>query len=157
MWESLEQTGWVGIIAHSAILYSAISVIHYFSLLFSVGTVLLVDLRILGLADRRQTLAQLSEQVLPWTWVGFAFATISGFLLFTTGAGEFAPDRVFQIKLVLIVIAFMLTIIVQRGIRQWNQLPAVPASAKLIAFLSLVLWLGTILAGVDVAYISGIG
>ena len=49
------------------------------------------------------------------------------------------------------------TVIVHRGQRKWNQLPAIPLGVKVIAALSLLLWLGAILAGVDIAALSGLG
>ena len=157
MWESLEQVGWVKFLATTAWLYSSVSVIHYFTLLFFIGTIVLVDLRILGLAGRGQTISLLADQLLPWTWIGFTLAMISGFLLFATDAGDYAPDRVFQAKMLVILMALIFTVIVHRGQRKWNQLPAVPAGVKVIAAVSLLLWLGAILAGVDIAALSGLG
>ena len=49
MWESLEQVGWVKVLATTGWLYSSVSVIHYFTLFFFIGTIVLVDLRILRL------------------------------------------------------------------------------------------------------------
>jgi hypothetical protein len=46
---------------------------------------------------------------------------------------------------------------VQRGVAQWAQLPSIPASAKVLASISLLLWIGSILAGVEIAAISGLG
>jgi hypothetical protein len=157
MWESLEHVGWVTVLANTGWMYATVSVVHYFTLLFFIGTIALVDLRILGVADRNQTLSLLADQLLPWTWIGFALAMISGFLLFTTDAGDYAPDHVFQAKMLVILLAVVFTVVVQVGLRKWNQLPAVPASAKVIAALSLILWLGAILAGVDIAALSGLG
>jgi hypothetical protein len=157
MWESLEHVGWVTVLASTGWLYSAVSVVHYFTLLFFIGTIVLVDLRILGIADRNHTISLLADQLLPWTWIGFALAMISGFLLFTTDAGDYAPDRVFQVKMLVILLAAVFTAAVQMGHRKWNQLPDVPASAKVIAAVSLLLWIGAILAGVDIAALSGLG
>ena len=157
MWESLEQVGWVKVLATTAWLYSSVSVIHYFTLLFFIGTIVLVDLRILGLAGRGQTISLLADQLLPWTWIGFTLAMISGFLLFATDAGDYAPDRVFQAKMLVILFALIFTVIVHRGQRKWNELPAIPTSVKVVAALSLLLWLGAILAGVDIAALSGLG
>jgi len=157
MWESLEHVGWVTVLANTGWMYVTVSVVHYFTLLFFIGTIVLVDLRILGIADRNQTISLLADQLLPWTWIGFALAMISGFLLFTTDAGDYAPDHVFQAKMLVILLAVVFTVVVQRGLRKWNQLPAVPASAKVIAAVSLMLWLGAILAGVDIAALSGLG
>jgi len=157
MWESLEHVGWVTVIGTTGWLYATVSVIHYFTLLFFVGTIVLVDLRILGVADRRQAIALLADQLLPWTWIGFALAMISGFVLFTTDAGDYAPDHVFQSKMLVILLAIVFTVLVHRGVGKWTQLPAVPTGAKIIALVSLLLWLGAILAGVDIAALSGLG
>jgi hypothetical protein len=157
VWESLEQVGWVKVLATTGWLYSSVSVIHYFTLFFFIGTIVLVDLRILGLAGRGQTISLLAEQLLPWTWIGFTLAVISGFLLFTTDAGDYAPDHVFQAKMLVILLALIFTVIVHRGQRKWNLLPAIPLGVKVIAALSLLLWLGAILAGVDIAALSGLG
>jgi hypothetical protein len=59
--------------------------------------------------------------------------------------------------MLVILLAVVFTVVVQVGLRKWNQLPAVPASAKVIAAVSLILWLGAILAGVDIAALSGLG
>jgi hypothetical protein len=157
VWESLEQVGWVKVLGTTGWLYSSVSVVHYFTLFFFIGTIALVDLRILGLAGRGQTISLLADQLLPWTWIGFTLAMISGFLLFTTDAGDYAPDHVFQAKMIVILLALIFTVIVHRGQRKWNQLPAVPLGVKVIAALSLLLWLGAILAGVDIAALSGLG
>lgn len=157
MWESLEQVGWVKVLGTTGWLYSSVSVIHYFTLFFFIGTIVLVDLRILGLAGRGQTISLLADQLLPWTWIGFTLAMISGFLLFTTDAGDYAPDHVFQAKMLVILVALIFTVIVHRGQRRWNQLAEIPLGVKVIAALSLLLWLGAILAGVDIAALSGLG
>ncbi len=157
MWESLEQVGWVKVLGTTGWLYSSVSVVHYFTLFFFIGTIVLVDLRILGLAGCGQTISLLADQLLPWTWIGFTLAMISGFLLFTTDAGDYAPDHVFQAKMIVILLALIFTVVVHRGQRKWNQLPAVPLGVKVIAALSLLLWLGAILAGVDIAALSGLG
>ena len=82
---------------------------------------------------------------------------VSGFLLFSTDAGDYAPDHVFQAKMIVIFFAVIFTVIVHRGQRKWNQLPEVPPGVKIIAAVSLLLWIGSILAGVDIAALSGLG
>jgi hypothetical protein len=157
MWESLQQSGWVTLVSDTGWLYAAVSIVHYFTLFVFVGTIALLDLRILGVADRQQTIAQLAEQILPWNWIVFGFAIVSGFVLFATDAVNYVPVGLFQLKLVVIVMAVLATIVVQRGLRTWDQAPVVPAGAKIIALVSLALWIGAILAAVDISYISGVG
>jgi uncharacterized membrane protein YbaN (DUF454 family) len=49
------------------------------------------------------------------------------------------------------------TLAVQWNVPKWDRLPAMPAAAKTVALLSLLLWIGAILAGVEVPALSGIG
>jgi hypothetical protein len=77
--------------------------------------------------------------------------------MFTTDAGDYLPDTVFRVKMATILLAVIFTIVVQRGVAQWAQLPSIPASAKVLASISLLLWIGSILAGVEIAAISGLG
>jgi hypothetical protein len=138
-------------------LYSSIAVIHYFTLLVMVGTAVLVNLRVLGLAATRQPVAQVGRQIYPWTWSAFSLAVLSGFLMFTTDAGDYLPDTVFRVKITTVLLAVIFTALVQRGIPRWTQLPAPPPAAKVLASISLLLWIGSILAGVEIAAISGLG
>jgi hypothetical protein len=157
MWESLEHAHWVVTFSSTGWLYSLVSVIHYFTIFFFVGTIVLVDLRILGVADRNQALAELSEQLVPWTWFGFALAMISGFLEFTAGAGDYVTAGPFQVKMLVILLAVIVALIVQWNVPRWNRLPAIPTIAKVLALVSLLLWIGSILAGVEIAALTGLG
>ena len=157
LFERLEHVSWVKTISETGWMYSTFSVIHYFTIFVMVGTIVLVDLRVLGLAGRRQNLKIMAGQLFPWMWASFALAVLSGFVEFSTGAGDFFPDTVFRVKMVVILLAVIFAAVVQRSIPKWGELPAIPWSAKLVALLSLLLWLGAILAGVEIAAISGLG
>jgi uncharacterized protein DUF6644 len=155
--EGLEHTSWVMTIASTGWLYAAISVTHYFTLFVLVGTIVLVDLRILGVAARGQSVTQVAETLFPWTWTALGLALLSGFLMFTTDGGDYYPDRVFRWKMAVILLALISTVIVQRNFRKWDQAPAISTAAKFVAIVSIVLWIGSILAGVEIAAISGLG
>jgi hypothetical protein len=155
--ESLEHASWVTTIGTTGWLYSGLSVIHYFSLFVMVGTIVIVDLRVLGLAAKNQSLAQVAETLFPWTWTALALALLSGFLMFTTDAGDYYPDTVFRVKMAVIFFALLFTVLVKRNVPKWGQLPVISMGGKLIALASLVLWIGAILAGVEIAAISGLG
>ena len=155
--EWIEHFGWVVYLANTAWLYSSVSVVHYFTLFVMVGTGVIVDLRVLGLAARRKPAAKFAEQVYPWMWGAFWLAVLSGALMAATDAGDYLPDTVFRVKMSLIVLAVIFTMVVEHGIPQWGDAPSIPASGKLLAFLSLLFWVGSILAGVEIAAISGLG
>ena len=153
----LEHAAWVMKIAETGWLYATVSVTHYFTLFVLVGTIVLVDLRILGVAARSQTVTQLGETLFPWTWTALGLALLSGFLMFTTDGGDYYPDLVFRVKMTVILLALISAVIVQRNFRKWGQAPVISTGAKLVAFVSIVLWVGAILAGVEIAAISGLG
>ncbi|MGD0965299.1 MAG: DUF6644 family protein [Candidatus Acidiferrales bacterium] len=153
----MEHLSWVQYVGMTAWLYSSIAVVHYFTLLVLVGTSVLVDLRVLDLAATSRPVAEVSEQIYPWMWGSFWLAIFSGFLMFTTDAGDYLPDTVFRVKMTAILLAVISTILVQRGVPQWGQRPSMPVGAKVLASISLLLWIGSILAGVEIAAISGLG
>jgi hypothetical protein len=90
-------------------------------------------------------------------WGAFWLAVFSGFLMFTTDAGDYLPDTVFRVKMTVILLAVIFSILVQRSIPRWAELPSTPPGAKVLASISLLLWIGSILAGVEIAAISGLG
>jgi uncharacterized membrane protein YbaN (DUF454 family) len=56
--------------------------------------------------------------------------------------------------MLVIVLAVVFAVIVQRNVRKWDKLPAIPRGAKFVAFVSLVLWIGVILAAVEVPHLT---
>jgi len=156
IFEGLEHAAWVMKIAETGWLYAAISVTHYFTLFVLVGSIVLVDLRILGVAARSQSVTQVADTLFPWTWTALGLALLSGFLMFTTDGGDYYPDPVFRVKMTVILLALIAAVIVQRNVRKWDQ-PVISSGAKLMALVSIVLWVGAILAGVEIAAISGLG
>ena len=157
MWVLLQQAGWVTTLATTRWLYALISVVHYLALFFCVGTVMLLDLRILGIAARNQGLSPLAEELRPWIWIGFGFAMISGFLLFATEAGDYAAAAPFRVKMLFILLAAIFALTVQRNVPKWDRAPVVPMTAKLLALVSIVLWLSAILVAVEIAALTGLG
>jgi hypothetical protein len=157
MWEALEQTAWVKTLGSTGWMYSTVAVTHYLTMFWFIGSIAVVDLRVMGVAARRRGLAELAEQLFPWAWIGFALAVLSGFLMFATDAGDWAPDKVFHFKLAMIVASAIFAFIVQRGARRWAQNPEIPQAAKIIALISLLLWIATILSASEIPALEGLG
>lgn len=157
--EFMEHWGWVQYVSTTAWLYSGISAIHYFTLFVVVGTAILVDLRVLGLAATRKSVVQFAKQIYPWMWGAFWLAIFSGFLEFITDAGDYLPDWVFETKMTAILLAVIFTILVWRSVSKTDTETgaSVSGGAKVLAALSLIFWIGSILAGVEIAAISGLG
>ncbi len=136
--EWLEQIPWIVTITNSAVLISLVWLVHYLGFFLLVGTTVVVDLRILGAAARNLVIA-------------------SGFIMFAGQATTFYPTAVFRIKMGMVLLALVFGVIVQRKSPVWDGAPTVPTAAKWLAFASLALWIGAILAGLEVAaFIPGI-
>jgi hypothetical protein len=157
MWDALQHAGWVTTLATSRWLYGLVTVVHYSAVFFCIGTIVLLDLRILGIADRNQALSQFAGQLRPWTWIGLGSAVVSGFLLFATEAGDYAAVTPFRVKMLIIVLAVISALAKEWSVPNWDRAPVIPVMARLLALVSIVLWLGAILAGVEIAPLTGLG
>ena len=155
--EWLEQIPWIVTITNSAVLISLVWLVHYFGFFLLVGTTAVVDLRVLGASARNLKLAPLAGQLFPLAWIGLGLVIASGFIMFAGQATTFYPTAVFRIKMGMVFLALLFGMIVQRNLPVWDRAPSVPAAAKWVAFASLTLWIGAILAGLEVAaFIPGI-
>jgi uncharacterized membrane protein len=153
----LENTSWVTTLTNSQWMYSVCEISHYFSLFVAIGTIVIVDLRILGLAGRRQPAAQLAKELFPWAWKALCVVILSGFLMYTTDAVDYAHNRVFYAKLSAMLLAILASLVVQRNAAKWDVLPTMPHVAKLVALVSLLLWIGTIVMAVEIPALTGVG
>ena len=64
-----------------------------------------MDLWLLGFASTKRPFAELSRQVLPFTWTAFVVAVIAGSLLFISRATDYVVNPMFWIKMALVVVA----------------------------------------------------
>jgi hypothetical protein len=153
----LQGNSFIALINGTAWTAAGLEIVHYFSMFILVGATLIVDLRVLGLVGRRQDAMQLAGLFFPWIWISLALNFVSGFLMFAGSAMSYYRNDVFNDKIAVILLAIVANLIVHQKVRKWGQLPAMPASAKLAAFISIGLWIGAIIAGVEVPALTGVG
>lgn len=143
-------------IRESSYLFPAIETIHVLGITVLVGSVAIVDLRLLGVVLTREKVSEIAGQLLPVTWVGFAIMVTSGFLIFSSEATDAYRNPAFRIKLVLLLLAGLNPLIfhstIYRKIALWDESPYAPPQARLTAALSLILWSCIIVAGRAIAY-----
>lgn len=157
MWEALEQTAWVKTLSTTGWMYASVAVAHYLTMFWFLGSMIVVDLRVMGLAARKRDVADLADQLFPWAWTGFGLAVVSGFLMFATDAGDWAPDKIFHVKLAVIAAATIVAIVIQRLIPGWAREPKIPTWAKVVALLSLLLWIASIIWSSEIPALEGLG
>jgi uncharacterized membrane protein len=153
--EWLQSTGLAVFIHKRAWAFTTVEVIHVFSVSLVLGTIVIVDLRLLGLTPPRRPFAELSRQVLPVTWAAFVVAVIAGLLLFISKATEYVGNTMFWIKMALIVVAginmMIFEFITVRDVQKWN-LSSPPPPARLAGGISIACWVLVLFFGRMIAF-----
>ena len=147
----LEGTPWGVMTRESIWAYPFVQLIHFTGLSIWLGTIFALDLRLLGVGNRRATAAQVSENLFAWNWIGFLIVLTGGFMLFSGIATTFVDNIAFQWKLGLFVpLALTWHIFVQRKAKTWGQTNDAPSVAKFAALTEIVLWICVITAAVEI-------
>jgi len=123
--------------------------IHILGFTLSIGTIAIVDLRMLGLALQRHTSRELAKALAPWTMVGLVVMLISGPLIFSSDPNMYLHNISFQFKMVALLVAILYNYTVHR----WAALrEPEPAVGKLVSVVSLMLWVSVVAGGLFIAF-----
>jgi hypothetical protein len=159
VWPALEASPVGDFVASSAWAFPTIESVHVISIVTVVGTVGIMDLRLLGLASGAWTAPEMSRDTLRWTWVAFVAATITGALLFVSKAHIYAIEPWFLAKMVLIALAGLNMVIFHvftwHSAGEWKLGSPSPMAARIAGGLSLALWLVAIFCGRWVGFTLG--
>jgi hypothetical protein len=136
--------------------FTTTEVVHVFAISLVIGTIMIVDLRLLGVASTKRPFAELSRQVLPFTWAAFVVAAIAGLILFISRAADYFVNTAFWIKMLLIVLAginmMIFEFITVRDVKKWNLDPAPPPPARLAGGISITCWVLVAVLGRLIAF-----
>jgi Family of unknown function (DUF6644) len=136
--------------------FPIIETIHILGLAVSVGVVFWIDLRLIGLIMRQEPMSDVVGQLEPWAVRGFSIMFLSGLLLFVSEPLYCYNAPAFRVKLVLVALAGLNVWFfhnrVYKYMTHWDEGPSLPWRARMVGFLSLVLWFGVIAAGRWTAY-----
>jgi hypothetical protein len=154
--EGLRAWSWAVFIHKTPWAFTTVEVVHVFAVSLVLGTIAIVDLRLLGVASTKRPFAELSRQVLPFTWAAFVVAVIAGLLLFTSRATEYFVNPVFWIKMALIAAAginmAIFEFITVRDVQKWNLDPTHPQRARLAGGISIGCWVLVVFFGRLIAF-----
>jgi hypothetical protein len=132
--------------------------LHVVGVTFVFGSLLMVDLRLIGVAARSYSVSRMSKELVPWTWAAFVLSAITGLGLFITRAGHYAENIAFQAKALAMLLAGVNMLVFHfgalRSVAYWDSSNATPLNAKVAGTLSLLLWMAAMLAGRWVGHLS---
>jgi hypothetical protein len=136
-----------------------IEAIHVMAVSVVFGTILIVDLRLLGYPDTVRPFSRVSGELLPLTWVGFAVAVVTGGLMFVPNASTYVVNTAFGLKMLTLLGAGLNMALFQfttlRSIAAWDTGVRVPTAGRVAGAISLVLWTGVIVFGRWVGFTKG--
>ncbi len=138
-------------IRDSLLLFPLLESVHVIGLALVFGTIVVIDLRLLGVASTHRPFLRMSSDIIKWTWGAFALTALTGVLMFITNASVYFNNTYFRIKILLLVLAAVNVLVFEltagRTMEQWNEAPSAPRIGKIVATVSVILWLGVIFAG----------
>jgi len=135
--------------------YPIVETIHIVGFVILVGSVVMFDLRVLGLS-KNLPVRGLSRHLLPWSLGALALIVPTGFLMFTAHATDFLGNRTFQLKMALLMAAGINAVVFRTGpyqsVAHWDVGTRAPLAAQASVAASIVLWIAIISCGRLLAY-----
>ncbi|MEQ1947828.1 MAG: DUF6644 family protein [Bryobacteraceae bacterium] len=129
--------------------FALLEVIHLIGITLMLGTLCVLDLRLMGMGMKAQTVSEVAEDTHPWTLGGLILATSSGVILAISEALRLYDSPPFTLKMILFLAAVIFTYAFQR---RMTKSTGPTGAAKFSAVLSLVLWFGVGFAGRAIAF-----
>jgi len=129
--------------------FPLLEIIHIASFAVSIGTIFVVDLRLLGIGMRRQSSAQLLKDTAPWTLIALAIVLMSGPMIFSSDPNLYLHNPGFIFKMEVLLVAIVYNYTIHRKVAQSNPSPIL---GKLVGGVSLALWVSVVFGGLFIAF-----
>ena len=125
-----------------------VQTIHLLGISVVMGSAVLINLRVLGVALRSQSTEDLIRRLAPWTWTALPLLALSGLVFIVAQPYRYFDNPIFRLKFALMVPAIATTVAFHRRPDARGRL------AVVLAVVSLALWIGVVLAGRWIAYVD---
>ena len=151
----LEKTSLSVAINESLWAFAVVEAVHLLALAVIGGAVLVVDLRLLGLAFQEQRVGDVARVAQPWFVWSLAAMLLTGFALFLSlAASKYYVHDYFWVKMYFLAGAMLFSFLIRQRVIMGDDARANSALGKVVAIVSLVLWSGVGFAGKAIGYIS---
>ncbi|PJG47063.1 hypothetical protein CAF53_01560 [Sphingobium sp. LB126] len=160
LWHALEASSIGSYVASSDWVFPTLETAHVISIVAVVGYIVVMDLRLLGIASTTIPVTRLARATLPYAVAAFVIATLSGVLLFVSKAAIYMVNPYFLAKLVLLALAganvAVFHIFTWRTIAAWDGDIALPSPARAAGLLSLTFWIVIVFCSRMIGYTLGL-
>lgn len=144
LWQAIESWPLSQYIVTSEWVFPTLESVHVIAITTVIGTIALMDLRLLGLVSTASKVTEVSHDTLRWTWGAFGLALVTGGLLFISKATTYMVNPYFVWKMVLILLAgvnmAVFHVFAWPTVAGWDA-SMTPRPARIAGGLSLALWL----------------
>jgi hypothetical protein len=143
----------IGIYKSSIYLGPGINLVHLVAMCTFMGALLMVDLRLLGAGLTNQPVKQLARNAQPWLIGGLLVLALTGIPAVMTVALEEYANPVFWFKMYVLLAAVIFTFTVRRKVTSADEARVPPVWRKLVALVSIVLWMSVAAGGRLIMYL----
>ena len=140
-------------IADSRWLFPAIEGVHIDALCLMFGAILILNLRLLGIAFNEKPVARLARELAPWVFCSLLIILASGLMLFSSEAMKAYTSVPFQVKMVFLFAAIIFHYTIYKHVTKTDDSKTNHSWAKLAAIVSIVLWLGVGIGGRGIGFL----
>lgn len=126
--------------------------VHIGGFAIGVGSIALVDFRMLNLGLRHQTTARILKYTELWTIVALIFVLFSGATLFLSQIHIYLVNQIFPIKMYILLAALVYNFTIHRKVANMENPP--PALSKVVAIISLLLWVLVVFGGIFTGFLE---
>jgi hypothetical protein len=156
-----ENTALADNIRENDLLFPLVESVHVVAICLVVGSILAVDLRLLGFASSNWPVSRVTRGILPLTWGAFVVAITSGGLLFISNATKYLGNGFFVAKMFLIGAAGLNMVIFHmigaKNLPRWENDARLPLPARLAGGVSILLWIAVVACGRWIGFTMGAG
>ena len=135
-----------------------IEAVHVMAVALVFGTILIVDLRLLGFPSTQRAFSKFHHDLLRWTWLAFGISAVTGVLLFIVNSVTYYHNTAFRLKMIALILAAVNMWIFEKGVgansKAWDQGPT-PQAARVAGALSLTIWVGVLFIARWIGFTKG--
>lgn len=136
--------------------YPILLTAHVVAMCLFAGLIIMMDLRLVGVAYRQTPVSQIQKRLFPWQMVGMTLSAITGSALFYGQPLRYYGKVFFWIKVMLMILAGLNALAFHfttyRSVAKWDTDTVLPVGARLAGAFSLALWAGVVMTGRLTAY-----
>lgn len=152
--QALYETALSTSIRESALVYPLLHIAHILANTFMFGTIVFVDLRLLGIGFKERRVTDITG-LIRWAIVGWILMFLSGAFIFASDPVRYYSSGLFRLKLFLMLLAGVNALVFHftayRSVNNWDR-GRLPVQARLTGAISLTSWIAVIVVGRAVGY-----